>query len=146
MQHIFNDLVFQILLIYLDDLIIYSSTLEEHLERLEKTSMRLKEHELKLKGNKCHFFKEEVNYLGYAISAKGVATDKGKIEVVEKWPQPQTVKDLRSFLGFSSYYRRFVPKFEHIAKPLYTLIGVCNREKTTQKSNKQIQQKLFSCI
>ena len=140
MQHIFNDLVFQILLIYLDDLIIYSSTLEEHLERLERTFMRLKEHGLKLKGNKCHFFKEEVNYLGYVISAKGVATDKGKIEVVEKWPQPQTVKDLRSFLGFSSYYRRFVPKFAHIAKPLYTLIGVCNREKTTQKSNKQIQQ------
>ena len=140
MQHIFNDLVFQILLIYLDDLIIYSSTLEEHVERLEKTVMRLKEHGLKLKGNKCHFFKEEVNYLDYAISAKGVATDKGKIEVVENWPQPQTVKDLRSFLGFSSYYRRFVSKFAHIAKPLYTLIGVCNREKTTQKSNKQIQQ------
>ena len=139
MQHIFNDLVFQILLIYLDDLIIYSSTLEEHVERLEKTFMRLKEHGLKLNGNKCHFCKEEVNYLDYAISAKGVATDKGKIEVVEKWPQPQTVKDLRSFLGFSSYYRRFVPKFAHIAKPLYTLIGVCNREKTTQKSNKQIQ-------
>lgn len=139
MQNIFNDSVFQILLVYLDDLIIYSSTLEEHLTRLDKVLGRLEEHNLKLKGRKCHFFKDQVRYLGYVISAKGIATDPEKVNVVETWPKSNTVKDLRSFLGFASYYRRFVPKFAQVAGPLYHLIGVCNKEKTTPKANCKLQ-------
>jgi hypothetical protein len=139
MQHIFNDTVFQILLIYLDDLIIYSTTIEEHIERLDKVFTRLKEHGLKLKGKKCHFFKPQVKYLGHIISPEGIATDPEKIDVVKGWPRPETLKDLRSFLGFASYYRRFVPQFANIARPLYQLISICNKQKNTQKSNKQLQ-------
>ena len=138
MQNIFNDSVFQILLIYLDDLIIYSSTLDEHIERLDKVITRLKENNLKLKGRKCHFFKEQVKYLGYVISSKGIATDPYKVDVVERWPRPDTVKYLRSFLGFASYYRRFVPQFVQVARPLYHLISICNKDKV-QKSKREIK-------
>jgi hypothetical protein len=108
MQHIFNDAVFQILLIYLDDIIVYSKTLDEHLERLDVVFSRLSEHRLKLSPKMCHFFQEEIGYLGYVVSAKGICTSPEKIRVVKDWPMPNTLKDLRSFLGFASYYRRFV--------------------------------------
>ena len=84
MQHIFNDTVFQIMLIYLDDLIIYSTTIEEHIERLDKVFTRLKEHGLKLKGKKCHFFKPQVKYLGHIISPEGIATDPEKNRCCER--------------------------------------------------------------
>jgi hypothetical protein len=111
----------------LDDLIIYSTTIEEHIERLDTVFTRLKEHGLKLKGKKCNFFKPQVKYLGHIISPKGIATDPEKIDVVKGWPRPETLKDLRSFLGFASYYRRFVPQFANIARPLYQLIFVANK-------------------
>jgi hypothetical protein len=98
----------------LDDLIIYSNTIEEHIERLDKVFTRLKEHGLKRKGKKCHFFKPQVKYLGHIISPEGIATDPEKIDVVKGWPRPETLKDLRSFLGFASYYRRFVPQFAYV--------------------------------
>ena len=85
--------LFQILLIYLDDLIIYST-----IERLDKVCTRLKEHRLKLKGKKCHFFKPQVKYLGHIISSEGIATDSEKIDAVKGWPRPETLKDLRFFL------------------------------------------------
>ena len=140
MQNIFNESVFQMLLIYLDDLIVFSKTVDEHLQRLDKVFTVLKEHGLKLKAKKCHFFKEQVKYLGYIISSDGIATDPDKVDVVKKWPRPETVKDLRSFLGFSSYYRRFVPQFANIARPLYHLISLANKEKNSQKSNKLLRE------
>lgn len=92
------------LLVYLDDIVIYSETVDEHLERLDFVFTRLQEHGLKLRPKKCHFFKQEISYLGYIVSVEGVFTLPEKIRVVREWPSPQSVKDLRSFLGFSSYY------------------------------------------
>jgi len=109
MQHICNDTVFQILLIYLDDLIIYSTTIEEHIERLDKVFTRLKEHGLKLKGKKCHFFKPQVKYLGHIISSEGIATDPEKIDVVKGWPRPETLKDLLVITGDSYRNLRTLP-------------------------------------
>jgi hypothetical protein len=77
MQHIFNDTLFQILLIYLDDLIIYSTIIEEHIERLDKVFIRLKEHGLKLNGKKCNFFKPQVKYLGLRRKRKELGKDRG---------------------------------------------------------------------
>ena len=75
------------------------------------------------------FFRKEISYLGYTVSATGVSTSQDKIRVVQEWPTPKTVKDLRSFLGFASYYRRFVHHFAQVAKPLYELISEANKEK-----------------
>ena len=85
-------------LIYLDDIIIFSKTFEEHLERLENVFKQLERHGLKLKGSKCEFFKTQVQYLGHIVSDKGVQNDPDKISALKKWPVPSNIRDLRSFL------------------------------------------------
>ena len=94
--------------IYLDNIIFFSKTFEEHLERLENVLKQLKRHGLKLKGSKCEFVKTKVQYLGHIVSDRGVQTDPDKISALKKWPIPSNIRDLRSFLGFAGYYRRFV--------------------------------------
>jgi len=121
MQHCFRDEVFNILLVFLDDIIVYSANILEHLERLEQVFQRLRQHGLKLKASKCHFFKREVRYLGHVVSADGIQTDPDKISSVRDFEVPTTVKKLKSFLGLAGYYRRFITGFRKIATPLHTL-------------------------
>ncbi len=134
MQASMSDLVFQIVLIYLDDLLVYSSTFHEHLVRLETVFKRLRETGLKIKIEKCHFLQPEVRFLGHQVSAQGVSTDPGKISAVWEWPVPSTLKELRSFLGFCSYYRRFIEGFSQIAGPLHDVVNVCLRETSPVKA------------
>lgn len=123
MERIFGAQNYHSLLLYLDDVIIFSSTIDEHVQRLGAVLDRLKQEGLKAKLEKCHFLKEKVHYLGHVISGAGVATDPSKVEVVANWPQPQQVSELRSFLGFASYYRRFVVGFAKLAAPLHHLVA-----------------------
>ena len=123
MQTIFRDELLEILIVYLDDIIIFSHDISTHLQRLEMVFRKLREHGLKIEAKKCQFFRPKVTYLGHVVSADGVATDPAKTEAVTNWPKPKTLKDLRSFLGFASYYRRFVPHFAQIAKPLHELVS-----------------------
>lgn len=108
-------------LVFLDDLIVFSATLEEHEERLLKVLDRLKDFGLKLSPEKCQFFKKSVKYLGHIVSEKGVETDPSKIEALTTWPRPNNIKELKSFLGFSGYYRRFIKDYSKIARPLNDL-------------------------
>ncbi len=133
MQRLFGDQQCQSLLLYLDDIVVYSSSVEQHLERLEVVLSRLEHENLKVKMEKCAFFQTEVRYLGHIISAQGVATDPGKIEVVAQWRRPSNVTELRSFLGFASYYRRFVEGFAKLAAPLHRLVAEFSREKPKSK-------------
>ena len=91
--------------LYLDDIIIFSSTFRDQLERLEKTLQRLQACGLKLKPSKCHLFQKKVKYLGHIISEDGIETDPEKTEVIQQWPEPSTVQELRKALGFFGYYR-----------------------------------------
>ena len=125
MERIFGDQSLQSLLLYLDDIVIFSTTFSQHLQRLDMVLGRLRQHQLKLKLSKCCFFRTEVPYLGHIVSAAGVATDPEKVRAVAEWPPPRTLKDLRAFLGFASYYRRFVEGFAHLAAPLHRLVGEC---------------------
>lgn len=121
MQRCLGNLVNESLLIYLDDVVVFSSDFNSHLLHLEEVFVRLHQHGLKLQPRKCHLFQREVTYLGHVISEKGVATDPNKTMVVKDWPVPQTVKQVKSFLGFAGYYRRFIPGFSRIATPLHAL-------------------------
>ena len=126
-------------LIYLDDVIIFSSTFEEHLERLDAVFSRLKQHSLKLKPSKCEFLRSEVTYLGHVVSEVGIRTDPEKTKPVKNWPVPKNVKEVRAYLGFTGYYRRFIKDYAKIARPLNDLlVGHCTSKKTkTKKKTKQ---------
>ena len=121
-------------IVYLDDVIIFSDTKEEHLKRLEAVFQKLMAAGLKLKPSKCFFFKDKIEYLGHVVSGKGISTNPKKIEAVTKWPTPKTVYDIRSFLGFVGYYRRFIKNFSKINKPIREVItGLENQSKRTAK-------------
>ena len=141
MQTAMNDLTFQILLVYLDDLLVYASTFEEHLERLKTVFDRLREVGLKLNPEKCTLCRKEVEFLGFTVSEDGIHTSKAKIQAVNDWPAPKTLKELRSFLGFASYYRRFVEGFAKIAKPLHNIVSHMyqqDKKKTTKRNSKHL--------
>ena len=121
MEQILLGLPWEILLIYLDDVIVYAKTFEEMLARLRTVLSRLRDAQLKLSPKKCSLFQSEVKYLGHVISHEGVSTDPLKIAAISDWPVPTNIRDLRSFLGLCSYYRRFVRGFAELAKPLYKL-------------------------
>ena len=95
-------------IIYLDDIIVFSDSPSEHLHRLRCVFAKLDKAGLKLKPNKCEFFKTRITYLGHIVSSKGIETDPKKVQVVKNWTIPKTVTDVRSFLGFTNYYRRFI--------------------------------------
>lgn len=134
MQRLFGDQQCQSLLLYLDDIVIFSSSVEQHLERLELVLSRLQCEGLKAKLEKCAFFRSEVTYLGHVISADGVSTDPKKTEAVVQWPQPTSVSELRSFLGFASYYRHFVEGFAKLAAPLHRLVAEFGGTKSRKRA------------
>ena len=125
-------------LVYLDDLIIFGKTLEEHESRLLKVLDRLREVGLKISLDKCVFCQTKVKYVGHIVSADGVATDPSKVEAVANWPQPTTLKTLRSFLGFCGYYRRFVNNYSAVVRPLTELT---KGYAPTQKGRKPTKEK-----
>ena len=134
MHECLGDLNMNWCIVYLDDIIIFSDTQEEHLKRLEAVFQKLAAAGLKLKPSKCFFFREEIEYLGHVVSGKGIATNPKKVETVTKWPTPKTVYDVRSFLGFIGYYRRFIKDFSKIAKQIREVItGLENQSKRTAK-------------
>jgi transposase InsO family protein len=114
-------LQYEICLIYLDDIIVFSDDIASHLVRLEKIFERLNQASLKLKPSKCSFLQRRVNFLGYIISENGIGTDSAKIEAVANWPVPRKLKEVRGFLGLCGYYRKFVKNFSEIAAPLHAL-------------------------
>ena len=122
-------------IIYLDDIIIHSRTPEEHLIRLEGVFQRLRGAGLKLKPSKCAFFRDRIAYLGHIVSKEGIEVDPSKITAIQKWPRPNTVTDVRSFLGFTNYYRKFMHQYAQISKPLNDLTSGEN----AKRKNKTVE-------
>ena len=118
MSRVLHGLEWKVCLVYIDDVIVFSATFEEHISRLKLVFDRLREANLKLKPSKCNFARSTVNYLGFLVSSDGIAPDPTKLDAVQSFPTPTTVKEVRSFLGLCNYYRRFVKDFAKIASPL----------------------------
>ena len=131
-------------ILYLDDIVLFSQAPKEHLHRLKAVFNKLKAAGLKLKPSKCDLFKQQINYLGHVVSKEGVSTDPEKIKAVTEWPQPITLNEVRSFLGFVSYYRRFISNFSKVAKPLNKLLQ--NLEGTPSKFCNNLLRKSLRSI
>ena len=144
MEMCMGDMNLRDCLVYLDDIIIFSSTFEEHIDRLTAVFSRLQEHNLKLKASKCEFMMSQVTYLGHIVSQEGIQTDPEKTSAIRDWPVPQNIKDVRSFLGFTGYYRRFIQNFARIARPLNDLlIGHETFKKTKGKKRPKVKKVPF---
>ena len=120
-------------LVYMDDIITPGVSVDQCLKRLENVFKRLRDNGLKLKPSKCIFFQKSVTFLGHVVSETGVHTDPIKITAVKEWPTPQSVKQVRSFLGLASYYRKFVKGFADIARPLNRLCEKYSKFKWTDE-------------
>lgn len=121
MEAVVGDMNLLQVLVYLDDLIVFGRTLEEHEARLLKVLDRLEEYGLKISLDKCQFCQHQVRYLGHIVSAAGISTDPGKVQAILNWKKPVDLKSLRSFLGFCGYYRRFIANYSSIVRPLTEL-------------------------
>ena len=110
------------LFVYMDDIVIYATSLKEHGRKYNALIERLRQANLKLQPDKCEFLKSEVTYLGHIISRDGVKPDPRKLEAVHHFPRPKTPKNIKQFLGLAGYYRKFIPNFSRLAKPLTNLL------------------------
>nr|AAR06331.1 putative polyprotein [Oryza sativa Japonica Group] len=122
MNKVFMEFLDKFVVVFIDDILIYSKSEEEHKQHLRLVLEKLKEHQLYAKFSKCDFWLKEVQFLGHIVNAQGVAVDPANVESVTKWTPPRTVTQVRSFLGLAGYYRRFIENFSKIAKPMTQLL------------------------
>ena len=121
--------------VFFNNIIVYSKLLEEHKEHLSKVFHELQEHKLYVNSKKSEFFLKQICYLGLIISKYGIRMDPNKLNIIQEWPQPLNLHELRSFIGMCSYYRRFIEKFSIIARPLHKLIRNKVKFQWTAKEN-----------
>ena len=122
MDMVMKGLMWKCCSVFIDDLLIFSTNFEQHLEQLQEVFDRLRQAGLKLKPKKCAFGQEEVEFLGHVITDRGIKPNPKRIEIIKNYPVPQNIKQLRSALGLFGYYRVYVPNFSIIAKVLHNLV------------------------
>ncbi|GBG68109.1 hypothetical protein CBR_g2660 [Chara braunii] len=122
MNEIFHDYLDKFVILYLDDILIFSKTVEEHVAHLDKVLSLLRQLKFKINGEKCEFGRTRILYLGYEISTEGLKPHDAKVPSISDWPRPQSVTEMRSFLGMTDYYRNFVKNYSIVAAPLTDLI------------------------
>ena len=130
MEMCLGDQQYLTLLFYLDDICIFSSSVDEMLNRIEMVLKHLQDFNLKIKPKKSFFFQSKVLFLGHILSKEGISPNPEKVQKVKDWPVPSNAKEVHSFLGLASYYRRFIPQFAKWANPLHDLICPIVMKKT----------------
>jgi len=122
MNNIFHDMTDIFVIIYLDNILIFSKNLDEHKIHIRKVLEQLQEHNLHAKPEKCKFHTTSMEYLGVIIMPEGIHMDPRKVQAILQWPALRKVKELQSFLGFANFYRRFINNYSGITKPLNSLL------------------------
>ncbi|KAL0555992.1 hypothetical protein IC582_004495 [Cucumis melo] len=122
MNQVFHEYLDKFVVVYLDNIVVYSTTMEEHRDHLQKVFQKLKDNQLYVKREKCSFVQERINFLGHVIECGRIGMKEGKIAAIRDWTVPKSVSELRSFLGLANYYRRFVEGFSKRASPLTELL------------------------
>jgi len=122
MHEVLREFLHRSVLVYIDDILIYSRSLAEHRRHVAEVLQRLRSHHLFLKAEKCTFHQPSVHFLGYIIDHSGVRMDERKVTAVREWPIPSTIKELQRFLGFANFYRRFIQHYSSITGPLTNLL------------------------
>nr|KYP60589.1 Retrovirus-related Pol polyprotein from transposon gypsy [Cajanus cajan]KYP60590.1 Retrovirus-related Pol polyprotein from transposon gypsy [Cajanus cajan] len=122
MNHVLRDCKGKFVVVYFDDILVFSKSLDEHLGHLRGVLIILRDNHLYANLEKCTFCKENVNFLGFIVGKEGVQVDPEKIKAIQDWPIPKSVGDVRSFHGLASFYRRFVKDFSTLASPLNELV------------------------
>jgi hypothetical protein len=122
MNEIFGPYLRKFILVFFDDILVYSTNINDHLSHLKITLEVLRDHQLFAKKSKCRFGCSEIDYLGHLISAKRVKADGKKLSVVVEWSKPKSLKALKGFLGLTGYYRKFIKSYGSIAAPLTDLL------------------------
>ena len=109
------------MVVFIDDILIYSKNEEEHKEHLKIVLQELRDHQRFVKFSKCYFFKDNIQHLGHVVTKEGISVDLEKIRAIEDWPVPKDVMDVRSLMGITGYYRRFIEGFSRIVNPITSL-------------------------
>ncbi|MCI18491.1 enzymatic polyprotein, partial [Trifolium medium] len=122
MNDLFQEHLRRFVIVFFDDILVYSKTLEEHLVHLHTVFDRLLQHQFFLKQSKCTLAQNSISYLGHIVSSQGVGPDPEKIRAMVDWPVPSNLKQLRGFLGLTGFYRKFVAHYARIATPLTNLL------------------------
>ena len=118
MNKVFMKFMDKFVVVFTDDILVYSRTPEEHAEHLRIVLGELRKHQLYAKFSKCEFWLRQVGFLGHILNQEGVAVDPEKVKAILDWKPPANVTDVRSFLGMAGYYRRFIEGFSTVAKPI----------------------------
>jgi len=121
MNDLFSDLLDVCIVVYLDDILIYSNDITQHREHVKEVLKKLQKAGLYVKAEKCEFHSDSVEYLGYVLSPFGLTISDGKVKTIQEWPEPKKVKDIQSFLGFANFYRCFIFNYSNIVIPLTRL-------------------------
>ena len=142
MNHILQPFLRRFVLVFLDDILIYSPTMEDHIHHIDLVFEQLRKNQFYVKDSKCSFAQSSLEYLGHIISDKGFSTDQSKIADMLKWPAPIDFTELRGFLGLTGYYRRFVKHYGLITKPLTSILRLnqFTLTETTQKAFETVKQ------
>jgi len=122
MNSVFMSELDKFVVVFIDDILVYSRNEEEHAEHLRVVLSRLREHQLYAKFSKCEFWLTKVPFLGHVLSQEGISVDPAKVQEVLDWKVPTSVHEVRSFLGLAGYYHRFIPEFSKISKPMTRLL------------------------
>jgi hypothetical protein len=140
MNSVFMPKLDKFVVVFIDDILIYSKNDEEHVKHLRIVLTRLREHQFYAKFRKCVFWLEEIQFLGHVLSAKGIAVDPSKVKDILEWNSPTTVHQVRSFLGLAGYYRRFILNFSKIVKPITGLLKNDTKFDWSSKCNEAFEQ------